>query len=255
MIYVINDCIVYNTDDCTLLHRPTEDIVKLSITSGRLLEIILRSAGEVLTRESLLSDAWDSYGLHGSQNNLNQYISILRRAFTNFGCSGIIVTIPKIGFRLNSDISITFDENTPPIKEIVALSVRKQRKSKRYWLASISSLILPAALYLSLFVLDIPNRLTSKSISPVILNGQGGCEIAFLENVGSARQNFLLSELNELMIYYKMQCVTGTRIYFVNYTSHSTSNLGRTLAAFCKINDHGNATSCDNIYFREWRTQ
>jgi len=209
----------------------------------------------VLTRESLLSEVWDSYGLHGSQNNLNQYISILRRAFTNFGCSGIIITIPKIGFRLNTDISITFGDDAPPKKDIVSQPVRKKRKIKRYWNASIYSLLLPVALYISLFVLDIPARLTSKPISPVLLKEHGGCEIAFLENIGSARQQFLLGELKELMIDYKMQCTTGTRVYFVNYTSHSTENLGRTLAAFCQVNDHGNATSCDNIYFREWRTQ
>lgn len=106
MIYIIDDQVSYNSDDCTLSHIPTQESLSLSISSGRLFEQLLNSGGEILARETLLTEVWDKYGLRGSNSNLNQYLSIVRRALAAYGCENLIITIPKIGIRLNTDIKI-----------------------------------------------------------------------------------------------------------------------------------------------------
>jgi DNA-binding winged helix-turn-helix (wHTH) protein len=117
MIYIIDDSITYNSDDCTLTHLPTQESLSLSISSGRLLERLLDSDGEILARDTLLTEVWDKYGLRGSNSNLNQYLSIVRRALASYGCDNLIITIPKIGIRINTDINI---ERRPAPEIIVA---------------------------------------------------------------------------------------------------------------------------------------
>ncbi|MEN4535794.1 winged helix-turn-helix domain-containing protein [Pantoea agglomerans] len=106
MIYIIDDQVSYKSDDCTLSHIPTQESLSLSISSGRLFEQLLNSGGEILARDTLLTEVWDKYGLRGSNSNLNQYLSIVRRALAAYGCENLIITIPKIGIRLNTDIKI-----------------------------------------------------------------------------------------------------------------------------------------------------
>ncbi len=94
MIYTIDRIITYNSDDCSLGHIPTQESLSLSISSGRLLERLLNSSSEILSRDMLLTEVWDKYGLRGSNSNLNQYLSILRRPLAGFGCENLIITDP-----------------------------------------------------------------------------------------------------------------------------------------------------------------
>ncbi|CDL37722.1 hypothetical protein [Citrobacter freundii] len=67
---------------------------------------------------------WDDYGLQASNSSLNQYISILRRALSAFGCEELIITVPKMGFRLNPDITLQLTQTVP-------LSIPEQVTSQR----------------------------------------------------------------------------------------------------------------------------
>ncbi|WP_223604874.1 winged helix-turn-helix domain-containing protein [Enterobacter asburiae] len=106
MKYLIDRLVVFNTDDGTLHLPSSEDVIRLALPAARLLETFLSSEGRELTREYLLETVWDKHGLHASGNNLNQYISILRRNLSLLGCHELIITLPKLGFRLNAAISI-----------------------------------------------------------------------------------------------------------------------------------------------------
>ncbi|MBN6363716.1 winged helix-turn-helix domain-containing protein, partial [Providencia huaxiensis] len=55
----------------------------------------------------LLTSVWEEYGLVGSNNNLNTYISEIRKKLEQIGIDPkSIVTVPKKGFRLDNHISI-----------------------------------------------------------------------------------------------------------------------------------------------------
>lgn len=72
-----------------------------------MLVFFLEHRGEIVTRDAIFQDVWERYGLHSTNNTLNQYISLLRRTMTDFGLGAqVIKTIPKTGFIFSRDISV-----------------------------------------------------------------------------------------------------------------------------------------------------
>ncbi|WP_050747838.1 winged helix-turn-helix domain-containing protein [Sodalis glossinidius] len=105
--YIINDIIEFNADECVLVYIHTGDVTPLTLSTSRLLEYFVNSGGIILTRESLLENVWSKYGLTASGNNLNQYVSVLRRTLAGLGINNFIDTLPKVGFKLNPGVTIT----------------------------------------------------------------------------------------------------------------------------------------------------
>ena len=109
MKYVIDGFIVFDYENTTLKNINTNDEVMLPLPAARLLHFIVISEGEILTREWLLNEVWDNFGLQGSNNNLNNYLSLIRRTLVNLECENFIETIPKVGIRLSTNAIITID--------------------------------------------------------------------------------------------------------------------------------------------------
>lgn len=80
MIFHINNNVLFNEDECTLAHidNTTTKIVLLK-PSTRLLSLFVRNNNVLLLRDKLLNDVWVEHGLKASNNNLNNYVSGLRK--------------------------------------------------------------------------------------------------------------------------------------------------------------------------------
>lgn len=89
--------------------------VELSKPAARLFgEILLLNIKKgMATRDELLTNVWEEYGLVGSNNNLNTYISEIRKKLEQVGIDPkSIVTVPKKGFRIDSHLSkLEIDNN------------------------------------------------------------------------------------------------------------------------------------------------
>lgn len=82
--------------------------IELSKPAARLFgEILLLNLKKgIATRDELLTNVWEEYGLVGSNNNLNTYISEIRKKLELVGIDPkTIVTVPKKGFRIDSHLS------------------------------------------------------------------------------------------------------------------------------------------------------
>lgn len=98
MIYSINQIIVFDSEDRTLAWQEREnEAVSLSIPVSRLLETLILNPGILLSRELLMREALEKHSLSPSINNLNNYVSLLRKALREFDLDGAIVTVPKAG--------------------------------------------------------------------------------------------------------------------------------------------------------------
>lgn len=89
--------------------------VELSKPAARLFsEIIsLNLKKSIATRDELLTNVWEEHGLVGSNNNLNTYISEIRKKLELIGIDPhLIVTVPKKGFRLDAPVSLYKKEIT-----------------------------------------------------------------------------------------------------------------------------------------------
>lgn len=76
-----------------------DELVKLSATEYKLLEILIKNKGQVLTRESLLNKVWDIEGNYVDENTLSVHIKRLRNKLGDDGKNaGYIITVFGIGY-------------------------------------------------------------------------------------------------------------------------------------------------------------
>ncbi|MBP2199597.1 winged helix-turn-helix domain-containing protein [Pantoea cypripedii] len=257
MIYTIDGTVTYNSDDCTLNHLPTQETLSLSLSSGRLFEQLLNSNGEILTRDALLTEVWDKYGLRGSNNNLNQYLSIVRRALASFGCENLIITVPKMGIRLNTEIPITREET---IKEEASTSAPDSPlypDGHRATHGHTNYLLLLTVLMVCLIASGSwyyrVVRSGEQEITPVSIPLAGGCNVVFVQGVDSHDQPMLEKQIQQMLRENHQTCDSSRRLYFDKITAFSAQNYGRTTLSSCKLNDSGHVIACDNFYYLDWR--
>lgn len=276
MIYIIDNNITYNSDDCTLFHIPTQESLSLSISSGRLFEQLLNSEGEILARDTLLTEVWDKYGLRGSNSNLNQYLSILRRALAAYGCENLIITIPKMGIRLNTEIKI--ERELPPAPEFIASlpekisaeaaenthsehptrhadpalsdsAVRQPLFIYRYLI----SIIILIAMLGGAFWYQTSKNSTEISLPMSVLKLTGGCEAVIIDGLDVNEQQSLSQQILQMLRENNQSCVPGRKIYFDKNTAFNTTNYGRTILSVCDLNSSDHISSCENFYYLDWR--
>jgi two-component system OmpR family response regulator len=76
--------------------------IALSPKEQALLELLMRRAGEVVTRTQILDHVWD-YAYDGTSNVVDQYVAYLRRKVDRpFGRSDI-ETVRGVGYRMRAD--------------------------------------------------------------------------------------------------------------------------------------------------------
>ncbi|MDT3252446.1 winged helix-turn-helix domain-containing protein [Serratia sp. root2] len=112
MKFIINKRLKFHDDRSLLeiIDDPMEAVV-LTATLSRLLSLLVRNNNTLLTRDYILTQVWDDHGQTASNNNLNNYISMLRKTLSTLGESDIIVTMPRQGFMFTAaDINTIDDE-------------------------------------------------------------------------------------------------------------------------------------------------
>ena len=75
--------------------------VFLSAVEYRLLLTFARSRGQLLTRQQILNDMWDSAGDFVNDNTLTVYVRRLRKKLEQEGDEPVIQTVRGIGYRMD----------------------------------------------------------------------------------------------------------------------------------------------------------
>lgn len=255
MKYLIDNTIEFNSDDGTLHYPASQDVIKLTLPAARLLEEFLSSEGRELTREYLLENVWDKHGLHASGNNLNQYVSIVRRNLAMFDCPELIVTLPKVGFKLNTAISVQRLESPE-----VAASAPDFPVQAITGAAEPSSFILPRrAVFILLSVLlvagvasgiwkynDATNGITE------IKQPDTGCTIIFLKDIADNAKANVMERVDRTLKMNNLTCKAGQVIIYNSELSYSSKNNARTLLSLCSVGNKKEIISCDNFYHYKW---
>ncbi|MFI8415317.1 transcriptional regulator [Serratia sp. NPDC078593] len=106
MKYIINLTIVFDLDNRRLsLYNDERIFIELTKPATRLLIELIKNNRINNSREELLNNVWVDYGFTASNAGLNNYISELRKSFTTLEMNReVIITIPKVGFRMDADI-------------------------------------------------------------------------------------------------------------------------------------------------------
>lgn len=86
MIHSISPAIAYNSETNEIFIINNEDIsIRLSKQASRLLLVLVRNNGLILSRDYLINNVWESHGFSGSSISLNVAISEIRKAFRILG--------------------------------------------------------------------------------------------------------------------------------------------------------------------------
>ncbi|MEJ4047403.1 winged helix-turn-helix domain-containing protein [Erwinia sp. SLM-02] len=131
MNYLINGILKYNTCDGTLyLTDGSIDMLSLSRISNELLCLLVENNGRPLSRDDVLNELWGRRGLSSSSNNLNNYVSMLRKTLASLGVVDIITTIPRYGFIFSAEVSEVADGGeSDAVSEVVSgYSLKKPKK-------------------------------------------------------------------------------------------------------------------------------
>lgn len=115
MRFDIEGFITFDTEEASLVNLLTGDCIELSATSARLLTTLLQYRGDIISRVDIFQTVFEKYGARPSNSNLNQYISTLRRSLSDLGIEkNVIITVPRIGFKVSDDIIVTTDSDYHP---------------------------------------------------------------------------------------------------------------------------------------------
>lgn len=108
MVYLINKSVVFTEKDNSLAWvNRSEEAVSLSLPVAKLLKTLLINPGVTLSKEYLLTEVLEKNALAPSMNNLNNYISLLRKALREYDLAELLMTVPKVGIMFNTqDIEV-----------------------------------------------------------------------------------------------------------------------------------------------------
>lgn len=209
MVYLINDLIIFNEGEGTLTWIEREnEAISLSFPISRLLSLLIENQRVTLSRDFLLKEALEKHALSPSINNLNNYLSLLRKVLREFDLADSIVTIPKLGIVFNVESVVSYPEAyrgggeketshqvvEENVEEKVEEDVYKEKKPFSIKHHAISEpiktqqytrclLIWIAIVGIILFALDNANRFPYRHLVDVKMSGK--CDLFYLyDSVG-----------------------------------------------------------------------
>lgn len=105
--YLLNGMVEFNDETHSLKNKETDDVILLSFTSSGILSFLVSHKGDVISRNEIFDKIFDRNGVQTTNNNLNQYISALRKNIKSIGIEDdVIITVPRAGFMLNREIMV-----------------------------------------------------------------------------------------------------------------------------------------------------
>ncbi|VGC13270.1 transcriptional regulator [Klebsiella quasipneumoniae] len=253
MLFLINNVLWFRDDDCMLYTNDNAFSVTLTATTSRLLHYLLERHGEIVSRDELLDNVWEAYGLNASNNSLNKYISDLRRYLATAGVgSEVIVTVPKIGFMISQDVIV--DKKNSQIKQ----ETTDTKLDKKFFLYSkrfnfkkfrfcLYALII---LTLIIVVFDFVNKDLVAENTLYYKFSINSCDVYSLSNANNDNKEENIEKINKLLKNKNTQCMKDE---VVIYDFNDNDIPKRNFLAKCKVKKSDSVkifmfTNCDNYY-------
>jgi DNA-binding winged helix-turn-helix (wHTH) protein len=270
MKYVIQHTIYYDSLEGTLRSDNTdEDIVTLTKTASALLSVLLDNDG-VMTREFLLTHVWENQGLSGSYNNLNQYLSILRRVFRRYGLDDIIISLPRLGVQLNPDIHVSRAANAPvniaeiippeadalPLTETPAAGAKVRRAAKKPYVCRYCYHIVPGVILLVLSFIILFYLVDSSASSPAPYLSAlpvPDCRVDALENVQNKWRPVIADDFSRVRRSLSLACNEYHHFFFYYDARLKKGGMGNTLLSQCIPRGDNPDGYCDSYFFYNWK--
>lgn len=127
--YIINKKVIFNVQEGLLYQIDDKSRIEtLSPPLTNLLHYLISHRDKIFTKESIAEIVLEKNNRSPSTNNINNYLSLLRKSLRNVQIEDAFITIPKVGIRFVADIS-SYEEVMPPYPNKI--------KSKFFYLIAI----------------------------------------------------------------------------------------------------------------------
>ena len=268
MRYIINARFIYDAMDGSLTQRKgAEPDSQLSITANALFYFFLRNTG-IVSREEVLKKVWDDNGLTSSNSNLNQYLSILRKAFRHYDIDNIIVTVSRGYLQLNPDViiepidDISHQLTDTPVHQSVTvtphLTFDNAERSVTLtphdrgvcWYVAGGCLLVFALMLVSLGLFN------SREPSPIALThiSHNQCELLASDDMlRSVSADVYRKHFDDVRQQLGITCKPGERFLFFYGDRLETNGLGRVFLAHCAMHEDNPFSYCDNYFYYSWK--
>ncbi len=260
MKFIINKRLKYHEDRSIIeaIDDNMEPIV-LTATLNRLLALLVKNNSLLLTREHILTQVWDEHGQTASNNNLNNYISMLRKILATLGEEDIISTLPRQGFMFNaaevntvdSDVFINSEQHEsneePGIGEKKITPIRTREKPILMiflcFLFAVSLALLPLSLISGGY-----KKIDEKNIGMV-----GKCNVKVAVDYHDLNKiNIDYPALKNKLGSWGINCTSPAVIYYYNsnmLSGTTTLNNSFSFFSYCPQPAKGSSEmKCENYY-------
>lgn len=262
MEYIINGTVKYNSSDGTLFCPDSSiDMITLTHLTSELLLLLMKNNGTPLSRDTILNELWERRGLSASSNNLNNYVSMLRKALAQCGYSDLITTIPKHGFLFQAEISVIDDnnreqaivqqsqsriENAPP--ELRDTTTKPDKSPFSLFSGKIKvSVILISTLSLLLLLPSLYNYFRLEAARTEIFSIDN-CRVYLTDDTtrGMDREA-VINTVKIIINNEKLKCESKTNIYYFadKKTDSSGHRIMNDLLSYCP---YDSKAPCENYY-------
>ncbi|WP_058911698.1 winged helix-turn-helix domain-containing protein [Entomohabitans teleogrylli] len=237
MNFLIDDKVIYESLNGTLraVNEGQADAVTLTTIANKILFHLINHHGELVSRNTLFDEIWEKEGVASSSNTLNQYISLLRKAFARyFGDTEVIITVPRAGYTFSKEIKVT--------------TWAKKVKVKNRHIPVIASLVAVAIAVSGLFYyFNLPVHIAPRKIGEL-----QGCPVYNLSGVrGEIADVSEFAVAQEIMTATNSVCAKNTSFYiYVEETLHLYKP-ARVLFSRC-VEWADSRNTCQNVYYYKW---
>jgi DNA-binding winged helix-turn-helix (wHTH) protein len=240
MHYEIDDSVGFEPVSGSLWLISTPDNrITLPRFASQLFEILIAENEKSLSRELLLDIIWHNNGLSASGNNLNNYISIIRRSLSSIGLNNVIITIPKYGFSFHAQKVVKvevplirqYEEKTniqDGCKPVCTETLLLQDKSKGVivklkWISL--ALFFVTLFLITLFFYFSSNSDMPKSVMEKYIGKYENCNIYTIRNglIDFYSMDKISADIKSAIDNQLISCKLDSKIYF--YKSATSEDL------------------------------
>lgn len=245
MKFTIDKSLVLDTDNNIISHyHSNEKSLLINAISTRLfMEILINPSG--VSRNHLLEKVWSEHGLIPSSSNLNNHMSILRKAiFSVTENEDYIITLPKKGFIFNKKykiekINTTVDEDDISLKKTITRFIKKPRIMMSLPYATI-------LLFAGFFTLSSDGA--SALIGSDVFLEYKQCTLKSMTKVSAHRKNNAIRLVEDAMKLNSIDCNADSYdVYFYLKGKDKKESYNFNFFSFCKKEGDGDYAPCNNV--------
>jgi len=276
MKYTIQHAVSYDPRKGILRPENNDgETVQLTKTASALLLTLLHDR-EVITRDLLLERVWGSQGLIGSYNNLNQYLSILRRTFRQYGLDDIILSIPRVGVQLNPRIEVesifdegedetgdknyhqdvTIDDTNEVNEKYSPLPPENKKPLKKGPSRIYLNYVVFGVLLLSISIFMLSYIAYTRDFATPHFHSSlpvTDCRVDALEHIDEQWKSVIADDFTRVRDGLSLRCDKHHHFLFYYDSKIKHAGLGNTLLTQCTPQGNNPNGFCNNYFYYNWR--